>query len=196
MRRALALACVIAGGCANGGPLRGVDAATPDAGAHDAFAPPDTTQPIDAAPPVDAFVANDAASGDDAFAAVDAFAPHDAPSGTDAGNDCLNHGGTCVALAPGTCPAPNVEGTYSCGPGLGVTCCMAPATSTMPVCMMTGTAQEGWYWPDGTLICTIACAGLTATCERIGTTSQGWYTTSGHGCPPHTDEIAHDGTCT
>jgi len=69
------------------------------------------------------------------------------------------------------------------------------ASAGAPVCMMTGTANEGWYTSTGTLICTVTCAGLTATCERVGTSSQGWYTTSGHGCPPHATEIENDPTC-
>ena len=69
------------------------------------------------------------------------------------------------------------------------------ASAGAPVCMMTGTANEGWYTSTGTLICTVTCAGLTATCERVGTASQGWYTTSGHGCPPLSTEIEKDPTC-
>ncbi len=117
----------------------------------------------------------------------------------DGGNACVNAGGHCVALVPSACPAPGHVGDatmYSCGPGLGTECCLPPAASTMPACMHVGTPQEGWYQPDGTLICVIGCAGLTAMCQRVGTTSAGWYTTTGHGCPPHATEIVHDDTCT
>jgi hypothetical protein len=38
-------------------------------------------------------------------------------------NPCVQAGGSCVALYPGTCPN-GVTGGYSCGGGLGVTCCM------------------------------------------------------------------------
>ena len=38
-------------------------------------------------------------------------------------NDCETNGGTCVALSPDTCPN-GTTGGYSCGGGLGVTCCM------------------------------------------------------------------------
>ena len=38
-------------------------------------------------------------------------------------NECETAGGTCVALSPGTCPN-GTTGGYSCGSGLGVTCCV------------------------------------------------------------------------
>jgi hypothetical protein len=120
----------------------------------------------------------------------------------DGGNACVNAGGRCVALVPSACPAPGHVGDatmYSCGPGLGTECCLPAATSTAPVCMNVGTAQEGWYQPDGTVICVLGttpgCAGITARCQHVGTAQQGWYATSGHGCPPLVTEIVHDAAC-
>lgn len=126
-------------------------------------------------------------------------------AGTDAAtvNACVAQGGHCVALSPGTCPAPNVTGGPSCGTGLGVTCCTPPAgtdagssCSTAPRCMFVGTAQEGWYAADGTVICleSTTCAGITPVCQRVGTSSQGWYT-SGHGCSPRVNEVLNDAMC-
>jgi hypothetical protein len=43
-------------------------------------------------------------------------------------NACETAGGTCVALAPDTCPN-GTTGGYSCGGGLGVTCCMPQQSS-------------------------------------------------------------------
>jgi hypothetical protein len=61
---------------------------------------------------------------------------------------------------------------------------------------MQGTAGEGWYGPDGTLICLVSCAAANAPkCQRVGTSSQGWYTSGSHGCPPHSTEIVSDPTC-
>lgn len=39
---------------------------------------------------------------------------------------CTTGGGTCVALAPGTCPSGHVGDAtkYSCGAGVGVMCCL------------------------------------------------------------------------
>jgi hypothetical protein len=85
---------------------------------------------------------------------------------------------------------------YTCGGGLGVECCLPPSSSCspQPVCMHAGTAQEGWYLPNGTLLCMLTCSGLTTACQRVGTSSQGWYS-SGHGCPPHVDEVLNDPLC-
>ncbi len=40
--------------------------------------------------------------------------------------DCGTAGGTCVGLAPGSCPSNNIgdAAKYSCGGGLGVACCL------------------------------------------------------------------------
>jgi hypothetical protein len=201
MGRWLVLVSLTIGGCATATIHHYVDADIGDAGgSHDA-APSTDAPSVDAFTNVDAFAGHDsstvsdASTANDAASANDAATANDAASTTDAGNDCLNHGGTCVALAPGTCPAPNMSGVYSCGTGLGVTCC-TPGTSTsmQPVCAMTGTANEGWYLPDGTLVCLLTCAGHTTRCEYVGTAQQGWYST-GLGCNGHANEVLHDASC-
>ena len=178
----------------------GTDAAsTADTGrdaSHDAASAPDARTIDDAGPdaPLDLDANVVDANVVDANV-VDANRP-------DGGNACVNAGGRCVALVPSACPAPGHVGDatmYGCGPGLGVECCLPAATSTAPVCMNVGTAQEGWYEPDGTAICVLGmtpgCAGITARCQHVGTAQQGWYATSGHGCPPLVTEIVHDAAC-
>jgi hypothetical protein len=180
---------------------------------RDAAIARDLARPADLAPPAaDLASTVDLATAPDGSAAVDLASP-----GTDAGPaadlavdarmtagdagpvSCTSAGGTCVALTPTACPAPGVVGDatlYTCGGGLGVECCLPGTASMPPVCMKTGTADEGWYQPDGTLLCKVSCAGLaTPQCQRIGSTAQGWYTTSGHGCPPYSTLIVHDMTC-
>ena len=112
-----------------------------------------------------------------------------------AANACVAGGGRCVALAPGTCVAPNHTAPLSCGTGLGVECCLPATPSAAPTCRNTGTAREGWYAADGSLLCAVPCAGLTTTCQRVGTAAQGWYAASGHGCPPNSALVVHDATC-
>lgn len=185
----------------NGTGDSGVDAAHGnDAGGDGGVTPADTGTDMGAA--VDdagndaAITMSDAGSdaGNDAAVSMN-DAGNDAAMGTDGGNACVNAGGMCVPLVPTACPG-GTTGPESCGSGLGVECCHMGTTGTpTPVCMMTGTAQEGWYEPDGTLICVIPCAGLVAHCQRVGTASQGWYTTSMHGCPPHSTEILNDPNC-
>jgi hypothetical protein len=67
--------------------------------------------------------------------------------------------------------------------------------SCAPVCMDIGTANEGWYEPNGAVICTVPCSGLAVTCEHVGQGSQGWYTTTGHGCDGHQTEVLNDPSC-
>lgn len=128
----------------------------------------------------------------------------DAGTSTDAAADaagpvtCASAGGNCVALRPGSCPAPRVVGDarmYTCGSGLGTECCLPAPASASPVCAFTGTTGEGWYSSTGTLLCHVSCAGLTPMCQRVGTAAAGWYTTSMHGCPPNSQLIVHDDTC-
>lgn len=47
---------------------------------------------------------------------------------------------------------------------------------TAPYCGAIGSFSEGWYQPDGTLICYAMCAGAVVACENVGTRSEGWYT--------------------
>jgi hypothetical protein len=52
-----------------------------------------------------------------------------------------------------------------------------------PTCQNVGARTEGWYAPDGTLICIARCAGAVAACEAAGR-SEGWYADmDGKGCP-------------
>ncbi len=52
-----------------------------------------------------------------------------------------------------------------------------------PTCQNVGNRSEGWYAPDGTLICFARCAGAVAACEASGR-SEGWYADmDGKGCP-------------
>ena len=52
-----------------------------------------------------------------------------------------------------------------------------------PTCQNVGSRSEGWYAPDGTLICFARCAGAVAACEAAGR-SEGWYADmDGKGCP-------------
>ena len=135
-----------------------VDAASVDA-AHDAASPDDAAIPEDSASPEDSATPVDAAAGD---------------AGTV--NACVAAGGSCVALVLGAC-ATGVVGsadTYSCGGADGVECCLPPDTA--PYCGAIGSFSEGWYQPDGTLICWAMCAGAGLACENVGTRSEGWYT--------------------
>src|SRR5262249_2936813 len=63
----------------------------------------------------------------------------DSPSG----NACTDNGGSCVALAPGTCPN-GTTGGYSCGGGLGVTCCMPHAAN----CRAIVECVQGKHWDE------------------------------------------------
>jgi hypothetical protein len=105
-----------------------------------------------------------------------------ADSGGETG--CVTGGGECVAVVPDAC-AGGIVGDpewYSCGVGVGVLCCLPPATA--PVCRRVGEPGEGWVRADGTMVCTVRCAGATAACEAIGTRSEGWYADlMGTGCP-------------
>ena len=64
---------------------------------------------------------------------------------------CMSAGGSCVALVPGSCPAPRMIGSasmYSCGGGLGVECCLpAPATDagTSVTCVSAGGMCVGLF---------------------------------------------------
>jgi hypothetical protein len=144
--------------------------ATEDAGALEADAPTLDAMPEDAA--LDATVSLDGGAQDAARA--DVGASLDASDAGSPASSCEAAGGRC-AVVPGAC-AMGIVGNadwYSCGGGLGVMCCL-PRT-TAPVCRATGTAEEGWYGPDGALVCRATCAGATLTCENAGTRSEGWY---------------------
>lgn len=156
------------------------DASAPDArgvedafGASDAPATSDVGADLDAASE-DAGVSEDSGAGDgDAAVVPDAGAGDAGPPA----NACEAGGGRCVAVVPSAC-ARGVVGHadwYSCGGGLGVMCCLP--TRTAPACREIGTADEGWYQPDGTLVCRASCARATLTCENAGTRSEGWYAT-------------------
>jgi hypothetical protein len=171
------------------------DAFTQDAPRLDAPSPVDAPLPVDDVPGLDAAALADASeasdsgpvsdtgsssdaapSPDDAAMLADAASPVDAAS--DAGpppNDCVAGGGRCVPVVPGSCRG-GITGDptwYSCGGGLGVSCCL-PA-NTPPECRNVGTRSEGWYQPDGMRICFAMCNGASASCEAIGTRSEGWY---------------------
>jgi hypothetical protein len=164
-------------------------AATPDAAARldatglDTLAEPDAQADPDAAVDPDATIDPDAATEADSGGPVDVgtldAATRDAAA-LDAGlapNDCVAGGGDCVPVVPGSC-ATGIVGDatwYSCGDGLGVVCCLP--RSTPPVCRNVGTRSEGWYRPDGALICSTSCDGATVRCENVGTRSEGWYAT-------------------
>lgn len=97
-------------------------------------------------------------------------------------NDCESAGGACVGLAPGNCEDGIVGDAeeFSCGGMLGVMCCLP--IPEPPMCDHAGTADEGWYWPDGTKICTADCAGAEVACGAIGSKSEGWRADFGQGC--------------
>jgi len=136
---------------------------------------------------VDAGSVVDGSTDIDGGSDVDAGAADDAGAATDAGADagdprtCVGAGGMCVPVVPGSCADGMFAGEFDCGGGLGVTCCLPRAR--MPVCQMSGTESEGWYAPDGTLICFAPCAGEIAECRFAGTRSEGWYTTEAADCP-------------
>lgn len=129
----------------------------------------------------------DAPAPDDAGLDAASDAPADAPADAPVGNPCVVAGGSCDPVVPGVC-MDGIVGSpdrYSCGGGVGVLCCLP--TSTPPFCDRVATAEEGWYAPDGTLICMTRCDGATVACEAIGTRSEGWYaSTTEAGCmtPP------------
>jgi len=53
-----------------------------------------------------------------------------------------------------------------------------------PTCQNVGSRTEGWYAPDGTLICLVSCGGAVAVCEAVGSRSEGWYADMARrGCP-------------
>lgn len=181
----LALTSVLLGSLGCGGETTSDAGAPRDAGAIDAGAETDDGG-ADDAPSLDAPTLEDAAL--DAAIPIDATAqdagPADVGAVLDASSDagapvsaCEAAGGRCVAVVPGAC-AMGIVGSadwYSCGGGLGVMCCLPPTTA--PVCRATGTADEGWYRPDGALVCRATCAGATLTCQNAGTRSEGWYAT-------------------
>ncbi|MFO0640294.1 MAG: hypothetical protein U0183_13830 [Polyangiaceae bacterium] len=115
-------------------------------------------------------------------AAVDSAPPLD--SGTTSA--CTSAGGTCVAEDAGACATGLVGGpAYACGGGA-LACCLP--RNTPPTCGAIGTKSEGWYAPDGKLLCYTTCAAATLTCEAIGTRSEGWYATpASAACPPPPD---------
>jgi hypothetical protein len=119
---------------------------------------------------------------------TDAAVPVDSGSPTDSGplNACKRAGGSCVAEDAGACATGLVGGpAYSCGGGA-LECCLP--RNTPPSCNAIGSKSEGWYAPDGKLICYATCAAATVTCEAIGTRSEGWYATpSSAACPPPPD---------
>ena len=47
--------------------------------------------------------------------------------------------------------------------------------AAIPVCDKIGSKSEGWYAPDGALICWVQCSGAVAECRFPGTRSEGWY---------------------
>lgn len=102
---------------------------------------------------------------------------------------CEAAGGQCVAVVPNACPAGIMSGAWSCGGGLGTSCCM-PTWLCPPVCMEAGSFSEGWYDTcSGELLCHARCAGEFPSCDAVGTRSEGWYTT-GDGCGLSTHLIA------
>lgn len=130
----------------------------------------------------DAAILTDGAAPD---ATTDAADPIDSGSPTDSGtpNACKAAGGSCVAEDAGACATGLVGGpAYSCGGGA-VECCLPRGTP--PSCNAVGSKSEGWYAPDGALICFAQCASATVTCEAVGSRSEGWYATpASAACPP------------
>jgi formylglycine-generating enzyme required for sulfatase activity len=59
----------------------------------------------------------------------DVFCPN-RDADCDAPSACVNAGGTCVGIYPGACPNGTLDGTLSCGGGVGVTCCVPGSTTT------------------------------------------------------------------
>lgn len=140
----------------------GTDTPTLDAPSLDAPAPDAADSPSLDAPPVDG-----------GLDAPDAWLALDAPFA----NACEAARGRCEPVVPGACMDGIVgDARHSCGPGVGVLCCLP--RDTPPSCDRVGTAEEGWYGPDGARICLATCAGASATCEAIGTRSEGWYADS------------------
>jgi len=93
----------------------------------------------------DAWVDDAPAPPADAFVSIDAAAADDAPLAADAASDAY--------LAP---DAPML-------------------VPTTPQCRFPGSRREGWYQPDGTVICLVPCRGATASCDLVGSRSEGWY---------------------
>ncbi len=64
--------------------------------------------------------------------------------------------------------------TYTCPDGAQRPFCTCqPACA--PTCQQAGTANEGWYDCNGTLLQKVACAGCTSKCDLVGSKSEGWY---------------------
>jgi hypothetical protein len=85
-------------------------------------------------------------------------------SGTGGGNACTQAGGTCVALTPNPCPNGMIgdAGKYSCGPEVGVACCI-------PVeCFDT----------CGTIGATQCTNGVIETCAKDSVGCTSWQFTS------------------
>lgn len=174
---------------APGADLGSVDAARLDSGS-DAMTPTDASLSDDAATSDDAAVSDDASTFDDASISDDASASDDASTPGDASTDsgtpvdaaaanaCVAAGGSCVALVPRACPMGIIGAadTYSCGPGIGVQCCLP--MSTPPYCSGIGGRGEGWFSPDGMRICGASCATATISCGFAGTRNEGWYADS------------------
>lgn len=94
--------CCFPGGTGDGAPVADLSGST-DAAASDLSSTNDLSSPGDAAP------SSDLSSNADL-----------------AGNKCVPAGGKCVALIPNNCPMGRVgdANKFSCGPGLGVECCL------------------------------------------------------------------------
>jgi hypothetical protein len=129
-------------------------AGCPSTSSPDAETPRRDTGSTADAPPFefpDAWVDDAPASPADAFVSLDAPIAADAPIATDA------------PLAP-----TDAHLTPD-----------APMASLVPLCRFVGSRREGWYAPDGTLICTAPCGTATAICDLAGTRSEGWYASVG-----------------
>ncbi len=104
---------------------------------------------------------------------------------------CTTAGGSCVAVAPGTCPAPATIGSatvYSCGSGVGTECCLpgdagTPMDVPIVIAMDVPPVDVGTDVQHDVRTDTGRDSGPTTTgapqCLHAGSASEGWYSPSG-----------------